>query len=256
MIFFYRRLCLCLVFCLVLSPVSLSSPKRVVSLDMCTDWMLIKFAASEQILALSDYVYRYPVDWVGSDWATHDGSLEQLLALKPDLVLVGEYNARLLRQRLIDLGVSVSVLSLPRTLHEVKKYEYEFVSLLGRPEYLVDTMPDRYEHSGRAGRMLLLGANGIGTGRGTLENDVLEYAGWDNYLDQEGYISLDLEKLVIDPPDVVLWSAPRSAALANQFAEHPVLKRLLSDERWLHSDYWHWQCPGPWTWQLIEKMRP
>ncbi len=187
---------------------------------------------------------------------THDGSLEQLLSLKPDLVLVGEYNARLLRQRLIDLGVSVIILPLPRTLSEVKKYEREFVSLLGRPEHLVDAMPGRYKGSSKAGRMLLLGANGIGTGRGTFENDVLEYAGWDNYLSQEGYISLDLEQVVMDPPDVVLWAAPRSAALANQFAEHPVLKKLLSEDRWLDSDYWHWQCPGPWTWQLIEKMRP
>jgi iron complex transport system substrate-binding protein len=50
-----------------------------------------------------------------------------------------------------------------------------------------------------------------------------------------------------------MWSAPKSAALANQFAEHPVLKNVLHD-RWVSTNYWYWQCPGPWTWELVEIM--
>ncbi len=104
-------------------------------------------------------------------------------------------------------------------------------------------------------RLLLLGANGIGTGRDTFEHDVIQHAGWDNYLSDSGYINLDLEQLVTEPPDAVMWSAPRSAALANQFAEHPALRRSIPNEQWLDSSYWFWQCPGPWTWQLIEQLQ-
>jgi len=249
-------MCFILIIILVLGSVGFAAPKRVVSLDLCTDWMLVKYASPKQVLALSNYVRQYPVDWIDSDWPTHNGSLESLLVLKPDLVLVGEYNAPLLRRRLLDLGVPVAVLPLPRSLSEVQQYEYEFLSILGQPVSLASNPVAPYKGAMAAGRMLLLGANGVGTGKNMFEDDVIAYAGWDNYLSADGYIALDLEALVVEPPDVVLWAAPRSAALANQFAEHPVLRKLLTKERWMSSSYWHWQCPGPWTWQLIEKMRP
>lgn len=75
-------------------------------------------------------------------------------------------------------------------------------------------------------RLLLLGPNGIGTGRGTMEDDILTRAGWDNDVQAQGYV-LDTERIATHPPDAVLWAAPSSRALANRFAEHPVLKRVI-----------------------------
>lgn len=40
--------------------------------------------------------------------------------------------------------------------------------------------PSRHQTAPRK-RLLLLGANGIGTGRGTFESGVMEHAGWTNY---------------------------------------------------------------------------
>lgn len=232
-----------------------SSPTRILSLDLCSDWLLAKYVSRSQVVALSPLLKQYPVKWIGDEWPTHNGSLEQILNLQPDLVLSGEYNALLLRQRLIALGVRVEVLPLPRTLSEVTGYEQRFLSLVGLSPTKARVPLAPYQQTTQMPRLLLLGANGVATGRQTFENDVIQHAGWGNYIESDGYLRLDLEQIVTDPPDAVMWSAPKSPALANQFAKHPALRRAIPSEQWLDSSYWQWQCPGPWTWQLIEQLQ-
>ena len=232
-----------------------SPPTKILSLDLCSDWLLAKYVDRSQVAALSPLLKQYPVEWIGDEWPIHNGSLEQILKLKPDLVLSGEYNAMLLRQRLVSLGVRVEVLTLPRTLPEVVEYEKRFLALIGLPSTLASTPTPANKLATKPSRLLLLGANGVGTGQQTFENDVIKRAGWGNYLESDGYSTLDLEQLITDPPDAVMWSAPKSPALANQFAKHPALRHAIPQEQWLSSSYWHWQCPGPWTWQLIEQLR-
>jgi len=252
-----RSLATALVAVLALLPsIGASSPAtKILSLDLCSDWLLAKYADRSQVVALSPLLKQYPVEWIGDEWPIHNGSLEQILQLKPDLILSGEYNALILRQRLISLGFRVEVLTLPRTLPEVIEYEQRFLSLVGLPITQASQPPPTTELSSQPARLLLLGANGVGTGRQTFEHDVIQQAGWSNYLESDGYSSLDLEQLVTDPPDAVMWSAPKSPALANQFAKHPALHHAIPQEQWLSSSYWHWQCPGPWTWQLIEQLQ-
>jgi len=232
-----------------------AAPSKILSLDLCSDWLLAKYADRSQVVALSPLLKQYPVAWIGDDWPSHNGSLEQILKLKPDLVLSGEYNALLLRQRLISLGIRVEVLALPQTLPQVVEYEQRFLSLVGLPSTLASKPIPASKSPIKPSRLLLLGANGIGTGHQTFEHDVIERAGWGNYLETDGYATLDLEQLVTDPPDAVMWSAPKSPALANQFAKHPALRHAIPKEQWLSSSYWHWQCPGPWTWQLIQQLQ-
>jgi len=236
------------------SPLLHASPERLVSLDLCMDWLLAHYAPAGRVAALSPLHRRYPVAWIGSQWPAHDGSLEQVYALRPDRVLVGQYAATLLRQRLQELGIAVEVLALPHDLQQVQAYERQFLRAIGLPENLASMPPAALPAPARAQRLLLLGANGIGTGRATLEDEILQRAGWHNYLQDEGYVRLDLERIVRDPPDAVLWAVPEHQALANLFAEHPALRQAVPAQRWLHTDYWRWQCPGPWTWELIGQL--
>jgi iron complex transport system substrate-binding protein len=190
-------------------------PVRVVSLDLCTDWMLSHFAGRDRVKALSPLVKQYPVSWIADDWPVHDGSLEQILELEPELILTGQYNAMMLRRRLRELGLRVEILPLPQNLRDIDNYQQKFLQLLGMPVTGSKRSQAEIDNS-KAARLLLLGANGIATGRNTFENDVIEQAGWQNYLKEDGYIRLDLEQVISDPPDAVLWSAPGHAALANR----------------------------------------
>ena len=230
------------------------SAQRVISLDLCTDWMLARYADRGQVAALSPMHRQYPAPWLDNSWPFHDGTLERIVQLKPDLVITGQYNAPQLRSRLKTLGFRVEVLPLPTNLEAVSDYEKQLLSLLGKPLTLASVPPALMKSEERPKRLLLLGANGIGSGRGTFEDGILERAGWTNYLRDEGYLRLDLERIVTDPPDAILWAAPTSKALANRFSEHPVLRQAVARERWLTTDYWRWQCPGPWTWELVGQL--
>jgi len=150
--------------------------KGIVSLDLCTDWMLLKFADPSQVRAYSPLLYKYHADWVPPGLPVHDGSLEYILQLEPELLISGEYNAILLRKRLQQLGRKVEVLSLPTTLVNIREYQAEFLGLINASEGsgAVDwdrTYPPRHQS------LLLLGANGIGTGTNTLQDDLLRKAG-------------------------------------------------------------------------------
>ena len=151
---------------------------RILSLDLCSDWMLARYAERSRVLALSNFIRQYPVAWVGSDWPTHDGSLERILALQPDLVITGEYNAPILRARLQELGLRVQIMPLPQSLPEVVAYERRFLTLLQLPLQRAAQPAAAIPKRGKAPRLLLLGANGIGTGRQTFEHDILLRAGW------------------------------------------------------------------------------
>ena len=229
-------------------------PQRVVSLDLCMDWALAYYAEPARVAALSPMVQRYPVGWIDRHWPNHDGTLEQVVQLQPDLVLVGEYSAFLLRERLRSLGYRVETLPLPTNLEQVVTYEQQLLVLMGEDPDKVQPAPPQRTPKADAKRLLLLGANGIGTGRDTFEHQIIEQAGWRNYLSASGHVALDLEQIASDPPDAILFAAPEHQALANRFAAHPVLRRSIPENGWLTTDYWRWQCPGPWTWDLIRQL--
>ncbi|MGN0858327.1 MAG: ABC transporter substrate-binding protein [Stenotrophomonas sp.] len=231
-------------------------PQRVVSLDLCTDWILGEHADKGQVAGLSAMGQRFDARYgPASGWPSHDGSLEQVVALRPDLVLVGPYNASGLRQRLQALGVRVEVTPLPTTLEQVAGLERQVLGLLGGDPARAHPVLPMPALAADAPRLLVLGANGVGTGLQTFENEVIARAGWRNYLAVPGYVRLDMEALVADPPDAILWAAPTSPAKANAFAGHRALLAVVPPPRWLKTDNWRWECPGPWTWTLVEQLQ-
>jgi len=227
--------------------------ERIVSLDICSDWMLARYANREQVVALSPLLYQYPTETEHHDWPTHDGTLEHILEFKPDLVITGEFNATLLRSRLKELGINVKTTLLPTSIKELVFYVHDFLNLIGSNNDGI-RLSNYNKVAAEAPRLLLLGANANATGTGTLENEILELAGWQNYIKSTGYGKVDLEKLVQDPPDAILWSSPTSPALANAFFEHAALKKVMRNKPTLVLDDGRWQCAGPWTLQQIEKL--
>ena len=250
-----RRLTINTLLGLALLPVAASAARvtGIVSLDLCTDWMLLKYAEPSQVRAYSPLLYKYDADWVPAGLPVHDGSLEHILQLEPQLLISGEYNAILLRKRLQQLGQQVAVLSLPTTLDSIRDYQAEFLALIDAGEGFGAADWDR-TYPPRHQSLLLLGANGIGTGTDTLEDDLLRKAGWDNYLDASGYVSLQMERIVAAPPDAIYSSAPLSHSLANLFTRHPAMQALMPADAAPRSDNWRWQCPGPWSLDLIREL--
>ena len=84
-----------------------NEPKRIVSLSPSVTEILYGIGAWQQVVAVSEYC-TYPSDVVNKPRVAGWGStnLEQVLALKPDLVIGVEAQAPALRDKLTQLGVS------------------------------------------------------------------------------------------------------------------------------------------------------
>ncbi len=234
-----------------------AAAERLLSLDLCTDWMLLRFASPDQVRAYSPFLYQYQNPMVTPGLPTHDGSLEQIISLDPAVIITGEFNAIQVRKRLGQLGHQVNVLANPQGLNDVDKYINNMMRILGLPEWegkQIHSVADGTAEPNPNPSLLLLGANGIGTGQNTLEHEMLTAAGWSNYLRQAGYQSINLEALVNRPPDAVLVTGQSNPSLADRFSQHPAIKAVVKTERWkTHAD-WRWQCPGPWSFELIEQL--
>ena len=242
---------------LVLMPNIATAQKiqTIISLDLCTDWMLIKYARSNQRVIYSPLLYQNPPYWVPQHLAVHNGSLEQLLQLKPDMILSGEFNALILRKRLQQLGINVITLPMPTTLEQIADYSHSFKSVVAVNDALEqDLIVPEYRQKNLS--LLLVGSNGIGTGRATLEHEVLSNAGYDNYLTSQGFVALDLEKLLLQPPDVIISTSQYAdtPSLANLFVQHKAISRSTPIEYTSAKEIWAWQCPGPWTFDLVNTL--
>ena len=240
---------------LLLSISVVQAAQSVVSLDLCTDWMLLKYASPSQHITFSPLLYQNPPHWVPQDLAVHDGSLEQLLELNPDLILSGEFNALILRKRLRQLEMNVVTLPMPDTLEKITEYSHSFESVVAvNKAFVQDMRSPAYPRKNLS--LLLVGSNGIGTGRATLEHEVLSHAGYDNYLTSQGFVALDLEKLLLQPPDVIISTSQYAdtPSLANLFIQHKAVSRSTPIEYTPAKEIWAWQCPGPWTFDLVNTL--
>lgn len=112
-------------------------PRRIVSLNACLDAMLVHLADRNQIAALSHYAR----DPHGSTVAEQAKSLpytwesaEEVIALRPDLVLASQHSALATRNALKRLEVPVQRFAVPKTIAESLAQVRKVARLIGRPE--------------------------------------------------------------------------------------------------------------------------
>ena len=112
-------------------------PHRIVSINLCSDELLIALADPDQIVSLSIYATD-PVLSFFADKAKafrHDaGEAETVIDLDPDLVLAGRYTKRASRDMLSALGYRVELLDPARSIGDSIAQIRQVASLVGHPE--------------------------------------------------------------------------------------------------------------------------
>src|SRR6202045_4125575 len=96
---------------------------RIVSMNVCTDQLLIPLADPEQILGLSRFS-RDAWQSFAAQNARHypilSGGAEDVLVLKPDVVVASLFDKRSTRELLKAQGLHVAEFPVPRNLDEAK----------------------------------------------------------------------------------------------------------------------------------------
>ena len=116
---------------------ALATGPSVASMNVCTDQLLIALADPGQIVGLSRFSRE---EWEAS--AANDarrypmlsGGAEDLLVLKPDIIVASLFDKRSTRELLREKGLHLAEFAVPRTLDEVKAQIREMGDIVGHPD--------------------------------------------------------------------------------------------------------------------------
>lgn len=236
-------------------------PRRVASLNACLDAMLVHLADRSQIAALSHYAREAHSSTVAAQARTLPftwESAEEIIALEPDLVLSSKHSALATRNALKRLNVPVERFSVPKSIDESLAQVRKVASLIGYPERgtaLVSRVQTAIAAAtpmagSRRLSALVYQPNGFAAGPGTLVDEMMAHAGFDNVARRYGlrtWGNVPLETLIADPPQVLLVGEPARGARswADRIMTHPALKSVAGRMRQVRLPEKFLYCGGP-----------
>jgi iron complex transport system substrate-binding protein len=225
---------------------------RVVSLNLCTDDLLVALAP-EKIAALSP-LSRDPALAVriGTFPIVHTDA-EAVLHTHPDMILAADYGATATLAILQSRGIPIWRTKLPQNFDGIAAETLALGALLGVPararalvaqmRQTLASLPPRDR-----GTALIFEARGYVDQPGSLGDAVLRAAGYHN---QAHGMRLDLESLIDAPPDLLVTQRrPSFPSLATDLLDHPALAHL----RHRTLDATLLICAGPWTAQAVTAL--
>jgi iron complex transport system substrate-binding protein len=241
---------------------------RVMSLNVCTDQLVLALADPAQILSLSALADDADLSFHAATAAAYPknrGLAEEVFLVRPDVVVTGTYSLHNTTPLLRHVGARVETFDYAQTLESVPgamggilgqearaeaiaaAYEAELAALASKP-------------SADAPTAIVYEQNGVVLGAGTLADSVLKAAGFRNLAAEGGYEGMapyPLELLVRDRPDLVLLGSPFPGApsLADQFVEHPAIASLKSLRRKGIAPRGSWSCAGPFTVEAVRALK-
>lgn len=225
---------------------SFAAAPRIVSMNICTDQMLLALADPAQIIGLSRFARDGRLGWVqgAQKFPVLSGGAEDILVLKPDVVTASQFDKRSTRELLKANGVNLIELPVPRSIGEVREQIREMGNIAGHPERAVAEIArldaaivEARKLAGiRHFRVLPLSRRGWVPGGDSFVGAILKEAGLTNAageigVDFGGFTSL--EQIVQLKPDflVVSDAGDRAEDDGSAFLLHPALERFYPREK-------------------------
>jgi iron complex transport system substrate-binding protein len=252
----------------MLAPLAIPAPlaaqgfPRIVSLNPCSDAILAEVADPAQILALSAYS-RDPASaslapGVAARFAVTHGTVEEVIALHPDVVIDGAFVAPATAGAYRRLGLRLETLGTQHSVADALADVRRLAAIAGhadRGEVLVR----RIEAALAAAApppgappvdAVLWEWGGIVAGRNTLTGELLERTGFANLPARQGYGQADIypiERMLAHPPRVILIVGH------DRMLHHPALAHLKDTVR---ADFpaGLLYCGGPTIIRAVERL--
>lgn len=241
-------------------------PLRIVSLNPCTDALLVALADADQIGALSAYS-RDPgqssIDMAAARRHPFTrGTMEEVIAARPSLVVSGNFTPPATRAAYARMGLRLEEFAMAPTVEDSEAQVRRMAALLGhrdRGEALVARIEQAVRDAAPPAGAKPLSAlfwhgGGLVVGRETLVSDLLRRTGFVPFaairgLGQSQFVPL--ERILSDPPQVLLavGSDRRGGdgdggREARRVLRHPVLDALPAMKRFDFDSNLEY-CGGP-----------
>ena len=219
----------------------------VASINVCTDQLLLTLADPEQIVGVSPFSGETERSWAAaqaSRFRRLSGEAEDLIMLKPDIVVATRFMKRATRDILKEKGQRLVEFDFATSIDDVKAEVRQMGDIVGHPDRAAAQIARIDEALARAKaaasrkhyRVLAIERRGWVTGEVSLTSSLLAATGLANATSATGLKAggfASLETVISLKPDLLLVTS--SSAFAEDQGEalllHPALERLYPLQR-------------------------
>ena len=233
------------------APAAEAAPRRVVSLNLCTDELLLLLAAPGQIASVTHLVQseaESPLWRLARRFPRNDGSLVSVAALKPDLVLTMGGGGRDRLRIAAKLNIPTLDIPYPQSITDIEQAVARVAAALGRQQQarpvLASIAALKASRPPRSHDAVWLGGGGRSLGAASLGAHWMALAGLTQRPLKGDRITL--EQLLVRPPSVLLRSDYRVGQYSGEqrWLAHPLAQGKGRSRR-IDTDGRLWNCMGP-----------
>lgn len=239
---------------------AVAAPRRIVSLDLCADQLVVVLADPGQIAGLTEWARDPQLSSVAARAQTLPitrRSAEEVLALRPDLVIGAPFRTKAVLARLEADGAKMIAMPGGDSVAAIEQAIGTIAAAVGHPERGVALIAGMRRDlaavgtpPGRGRVAAFYQRQGYLTGTGTLVDEMMARVGLVNLatrLDRSALSRLSLEELALARPDfLVMDEGTRAIADRGTAAlHHPVLDSAVPEQRRLYIPQALTICGGP-----------
>lgn len=253
----------------LVAPAASGKPQRIVSTNVCADQLALALVDRVRILSVSRMAIEPEISNLAEEARgirINNARAEEIVELKPDLILGDIYTGKGANRLASTIGVPVHIVGIASSLDDVRKVIHDVAAALGEPErgeQLVAQMNARiaktHSPTTKPITALVYEPNGLTAGAGTLTNDILAAAGLTNLapkLTGQAYATVALETVVAAAPQLLILddSYGATASRAQSILRHPAFRALEGKTALYKIPSRLWLCPGPWVGEAVERL--
>ena len=248
-----------------------AQPERIVSMNLCTDQLVMMLADKERISSVSYLAADLEASALSEQAKNHQlnhGLAEEIISLSPDLVIASEFTTKITTGLLQQLGYNIITVPVPSTIEQVMENIRIVAKAVGEPQRGENMIAEMQERLSKTALNVpshkpvaaLYWANSYTSGKGTLANVLVEAAGFENLGEKLNLYSttkLPLEILVFNEVDVLIIGSRNdlTPAMASENLHHPVLKSAFNGLPVLNVPYRLWICGTPKIIDVVEQLQ-
>ena len=225
---------------------SRAKPQRILSMHLCADMLLLQMVPKTRIAGVT-YLAHDGAEGLfpGADAGIpiNHGTAEDIIRLKPDLILADSFATPLTRRLAKAIGAPILELDYATSFEDIRRNLRLIGAAVGEParaDALIARMDaDLAEIADQPPRnpirvIAWSGGDSV-PGRGTLSGRIVEAAGAINVAARPGqtYATLDVEQVLAAQPQALLYGGlgPQSPSLRAEESQHRALRRIYAGRR-------------------------
>ncbi len=245
-------------------------PQKIVSINACTDQILMLLADRKQIASLSQYATQPEISAMADEALgipQNHGLAEEIMMLNPDLILASSFGSRPTILLLKSLGYKIVEVPYASTFEDIRLNITTIAKAIDKVEQgkqLIANFDQRLlaiakKLTNPSPIAVFYRESSYTTGDNTLANAILEAAGIINFatklgISGSGYLSL--EALITHHSDIIIMGRQASinGSVASAVFRHPAFKQYKANHLTINIREELWVCGTPFVLEAVDHL--